>query len=945
MNMRLSDIRRIFIILALAVFCISSYAQEEASFYVIDSETQVPLEFAIVYLKSGDKHWEGVSNATGQVSIKLLPYAEYQVTCFLMGYKQWDSSIKIGNGQAFTIPLVSNSYALNEVVVTAAESKGLSTSSIIDKKAMQHLQPSSFADLLELLPGGKSKDPNFGSMNAIKIREVGLEDTREGKYSISSLGTSFVVDNTPISTSADMQYLMSGDKTIGGVSGNTDSKRSTVNRGVDMRTIPTDQIERVEVIRGIPSVVYGDLTSGVVVIERKKGASPWLGRLKVDAYSKLFAVNKGYSFDEQKLSVNLGVDFLDSNVNPTSSFENYQRFTSSIRVGKLWNNENYDLKWQSNISFAHTFDQIKVDPNRFDDVQEDADIESLKKEKYKSKYNKIAYSSILSFIPRNTKALKTITLNTSIDYQMDKIEQTKFVQLSSLTLTIPTLNDTGIADGIFLPNTYISEEYVDGKPLNLFIQAKADFDFKTNIVNHKSLVGLEYTMDKNYGKGQVFDPLHPSNGDNYYRPRDYSQIPAKQNLNFFVEDQLSMPIGFNLFKLAIGVRGMSMVAMDSQYKMNGKLYLDPRLNAIWNFKRIQFSRKNLNIGLAGGLGWNTKFPTLLQIYPDYVYNDYVRLNYYDPDNMEQSRVNYETFRRKTINYNLEPARNKKWEFGINFEYDNNNLAITYFQEKMTNGFRNSSLSFTPITTRKYYNNVETVVIDPITNQPDLELSKYKEQKYLLSNEATTNGTQIEKKGIEFTLSTKRFKALMTRLTITGAWFQTKYKNSGVFYEGTTQILGGEERQAVGLYPDDYGYYREQLSTNFMFDTNIPMLGFEFSTSFQCVWFRLEQNIPVSQYPYAYIDMDGNTHPYTDASKNDPLLQFLQREPNQGRYKKFREPFGMDINFKASKNIKDIVRISMFVNKLFDFYPIYHINGAEIRRSQKPYFGMELNISI
>ena len=30
-----------------------------------------------------------------------------------------------------------------------------------------------------------------------------------------------------------------------------------VNRGVDMRTLQTDNIERVEFIRGIPSVEYG----------------------------------------------------------------------------------------------------------------------------------------------------------------------------------------------------------------------------------------------------------------------------------------------------------------------------------------------------------------------------------------------------------------------------------------------------------------------------------------------------------------------------------------------------------------------------------------------------------------------------------------------------------------------------------------------------------------
>ncbi len=49
--------------------------------------------------------------------------------------------------------------ALNEVVVTASESKRATGASIVDRTAMKHLQPSSFSDLMELVPsGGKSAD-------------------------------------------------------------------------------------------------------------------------------------------------------------------------------------------------------------------------------------------------------------------------------------------------------------------------------------------------------------------------------------------------------------------------------------------------------------------------------------------------------------------------------------------------------------------------------------------------------------------------------------------------------------------------------------------------------------------------------------------------------------------------------------------------------------------
>lgn len=93
---------------------------------------------------------------------------------------------------------------LGEVVVTAQESRGLTSSSRIEKHAMEHLQPSSFADLLELLPGGSSKDPVLSANNHIRLREASPQGSN---YATSSLGTSFLVDGARISTNANMQQV------------------------------------------------------------------------------------------------------------------------------------------------------------------------------------------------------------------------------------------------------------------------------------------------------------------------------------------------------------------------------------------------------------------------------------------------------------------------------------------------------------------------------------------------------------------------------------------------------------------------------------------------------------------------------------------------------------------------------------------------------------------
>lgn len=171
--------------------------------------------------------------------------------------------------------LVPDGKALGEVTVTASENTSLTSGSRIDRDAMAHLQPTSFTDLLELLPGNISKTPTMGQVNSIELRETGYSSpsgstTASADYAISSLGTSFVVDGAAINTDASLTAVPNA------TSGDAAYQRSTVNRGVDMRTISTDNIESVEVMRGIPSAEYGNLTSGVVNIRRIRRTTPWI---------------------------------------------------------------------------------------------------------------------------------------------------------------------------------------------------------------------------------------------------------------------------------------------------------------------------------------------------------------------------------------------------------------------------------------------------------------------------------------------------------------------------------------------------------------------------------------------------------------------------------------------------------------------------------------------
>ena len=206
-------------------------------------------------------------------------------------------SLALDSAQLALLDSLTKSFTLQEVVVTAEESTGKSSASVINKEAMQHLQPSSFTDILQTLPGGTTKDPDLTHSNTIRLREA-TNGAASEDYDASALGTSFVVDGAPVSTDANMQYIQSD------ISG-ADAKRNSVGAGVDMRTISTDDIEKVEIIRGIASAEYGDVTSGVVKIERTAKPTPWRARFKADGFSKLLFFWGGRMIEPFSISVSI----------------------------------------------------------------------------------------------------------------------------------------------------------------------------------------------------------------------------------------------------------------------------------------------------------------------------------------------------------------------------------------------------------------------------------------------------------------------------------------------------------------------------------------------------------------------------------------------------------------------------------------------------------------
>lgn len=319
------------------------------------------------------------------------------------------------------------------------------------------------------------------------------------------------------------------------------------------------------------------------------------------------------------------------------------------------------------------------------------------------------------------------------------------------------------------------------------------------------------------------------------------------------------------------------------------------------------------------------------------------MNYWSA-NPDYRRINMRIFRVDPTNYMLKAARNFKWEVRGDLQWNGFALSVTYFKENMKSGFRNGDKVMQLIA--KDYDE-QSIKHDALSGPPSLQSTPYTIDTTLAVYSVWNNGSRTQKSGVEFVFSTPRIRSIQTKLTVTGAYFKTQYGNSLPELYSPSTIIAGEAYPYVGCYKvGTQNYERDMFNTNFMFDTQIPRLGLIFATSFECTWFTGGRTLKYSKYPDYYIDKNLTQHPFTQESAHNSILAEMIRTTSSILFKYSRIPFAMDINLKITKTLySNKISASMFVNRIIDYSPSYKTNGAVIRRSARPYFGMELNFKL
>ena len=277
---------------------------------VISAKDGKPLQAAVTTLAPYGL-W-AVAGTDGEALFADVPPGKAELSVSLLGYETVSLTVelKAETEDSVRIAMMPSSFAMKEVVVVAENNKsGLSTSSSIGRQALDHLQATSLKDVLQLLPGNfLGSNPSLISTGQFRNRTLEADNN-------NAFGGSIVVDGIPLSNNANLNVEAGAFSTAG--------------KGIDLRGIGTDNIESIEVIRGIASARYGDMSSGTMLIKSKVGRAPGrvLARI-MPGIQQLYA-DKGFDLGRAG-TLNLSADYAHGKSDPRYATDTYNRGLLSL---------------------------------------------------------------------------------------------------------------------------------------------------------------------------------------------------------------------------------------------------------------------------------------------------------------------------------------------------------------------------------------------------------------------------------------------------------------------------------------------------------------------------------------------------------------------------------------------------------------------------------------
>lgn len=799
---------RVFSLLSiLMLFGVSAYGRDSGTYTikaVILDKTGEPLSGATMQLVQSGL-W-GISGKDGEVEIKNVPRLPVAYKVSMLGYKDVEGEICLDGKDNVRILMEEESLSMREVVVVAqAGQGGESTTSIIGRQALDHLQATSLKDILQLLPGGVSmKNPSLTSPGQFKVRTLASDDN-------ATFGAAIIINGMPVSTNANMN------------TGLGLSSISSGNSGADLRSIATDDIESVEIIRGVASAEYGDVSSGVMIVNKRIGVSDLNMKARIMPGIKQLHAGKGFDIKSAG-SLNISADYARGTSDPRFLTDKYNRGLLSLAHRKTLLDKTWTLT--TNLDLSYTGEWNGADPD---------EPEAMKK--FFS--SRDAFSLRLSHngMLKLDKALaRTLKYDVALSLSSDRIFNDRLVPVGAGAILDATKD--GMYEGTPYPSSYETLSGTKSNPVMYWAKFSDLFYLNVGNMSNRFNVGTEWKIEGNRGIGQ-YDKTPKFKAFAQDRIRRFCDIPYMNQISAYVEDNVVLTFSERRYPNITGQVGVRWTVVQP-WRNERMMALSPRLNIAVNPERY--------LSLRLGYGISEKVPSLQDLYPSPDYYDFYNMSVSDG---QKSYYLYSTrvFDNKPVS--IKTMRGTKYELGFDVRLDNGmSFSVVGYHEKVSRGFGIDNSEW------------KTLVFD-VWNAADVTFTGQKpiydqqnpsQRDTVLYNLIRPGNPKSRRnRGIEFDFNFGKINATNTSFYLSGAWSETRSSSSNLGYK----LPVGEARNygpVYVVYPESSYSFSEnrRFSATLRVVQHIPVIRFIVSASAQCILYEYDHEVSSGTRPLGYI---------------------------------------------------------------------------------------------
>ena len=825
--------------------------------HVIEEETDKPVEFASILLTESGQ-W-AITDSKGFFTIKSVNRGKITLTIQCLGFQKRSWPLTVTKDVTnLRFRLRQESLKLDEVTVTAKRKTGESTTSYtIDRTALDNQQILNIGDVQTLLPGGKTVNSTLMDDSRIALRSGSQEKGN------ASFGTAVEIDGVRMDNNAVV------DETA----------------GASTRTVSASNVESVEVITGIPSVEYGDLSNGVVKVSTRKGKSPFIVEGKINQHTRLIALNKGLDLGRNKGLMNVTLEHARSFSDAASPYTAYQRNVLSLHYMNVFFRASKPLTL--NVGFS----------GNIGGYNSEADPDEMLDDYTKVRDNNLRANLDLQWQP-GKPWLTNLSLKGTVSYADKRAEN--YYSVSSAS-TQPYLHAT--EEGYFIadlsPTGYwYVRRYNDSKPLSYSLRLKAEMNQASGKIanlRNKVMAGVELSGSHNNGRGLWYEDMRYAPTWRAYR---YDELPAMNNLALYVEDKAIVPTGRkSSFELTAGLRDDITLISGSDYGTVGSL--SPRVNGRYIFWRNQRKRWVSDMNIHAGWGKSVKLPSFQILYPSPSYAD--RLAFSSPSTADNtSYYAYHTYPTKSLyNPDLRWQYTNQADLGIELTVKGTRISLSAFHHKTYRTYTSTDI-FMPMTykytgpsavegsgisasDRRFTIDRQTGIVtlsDATGAVADKQLA-YTERNTYAVNNRYVNGSPVSRFGLEWIIDFAQIRALSTSIRIDGNYYRYKGLDDLLFADiplGVSSTMTGNKPYAyVGWYRGSNvttagssttasvsnGMLSKQVNLNLTLTTHIPRIR-------MIVALRLESSL--YNYRRQLSEFDGETRGYVLDSGDDYIGQ-------------------------------------------------------------------------